>query len=154
MIHFNMMVPLWTIHLGIPHDYGNPHLWAEIIVGFEAIIVGVALNPLVDKLIICCFKIAIWGVPHGCTPKSSISTGFSLINHPFWGNPMYGNLHVEWCTLFSDAALIVGPWINVNLVGLSSILCLSSKLGDGSERRNRCDKNTRWQVRYRHWRQR
>ena len=27
------------------------------------------------------------------TPKSSILVGFSLINHPFWGTPILGNLH-------------------------------------------------------------
>ena len=25
------------------------------------------------------------------TPKSSISIGFSIINHPFWGSPIFGN---------------------------------------------------------------
>ena len=28
---------------------------------------------------------------HGGIPKSSISIGFSLINKPFWGTPIYGN---------------------------------------------------------------
>ena len=28
------------------------------------------------------------------TPKSSILMGFSLINHPFWGTPIYGNPHI------------------------------------------------------------
>ena len=28
---------------------------------------------------------------NGGTPKSSILIGFSLINHPFWGFPIYGN---------------------------------------------------------------
>ena len=27
------------------------------------------------------------------TPKSSISIGFSIINHPFWGTPIFGNTH-------------------------------------------------------------
>ena len=27
------------------------------------------------------------------TPKSSILIGFSVINHPFWGTPMFGNTH-------------------------------------------------------------
>ena len=26
------------------------------------------------------------------TPKSSILIGFSIINHPFWGTPIFGNL--------------------------------------------------------------
>ena len=27
----------------------------------------------------------------GFPPKSSISIGFSIINHPFWGTPIFGN---------------------------------------------------------------
>ncbi len=30
------------------------------------------------------------------TPKSSILIGFSLINHPFWGTPIFGNTHINW----------------------------------------------------------
>ena len=31
----------------------------------------------------------------GGPPKSSISIGFSIINHPFWGpTPIFGNTHV------------------------------------------------------------
>ena len=28
------------------------------------------------------------------TPKSSILIGFSIINHPFWGTPIFGNPHI------------------------------------------------------------
>ena len=28
------------------------------------------------------------------TPKSSTLIGFSIINHPFWGTPVFGNIHV------------------------------------------------------------
>ena len=28
------------------------------------------------------------------TPKSSILMGFSIINHPFWGIPIFGNTHI------------------------------------------------------------
>ena len=28
------------------------------------------------------------------TPKSSILIGFSIINHPFWGTPIFGNNHM------------------------------------------------------------
>ena len=28
------------------------------------------------------------------TPKSSVLIGFSIINHPFWGTPIFGNTHV------------------------------------------------------------
>ena len=29
------------------------------------------------------------------TPKSSILIGFSIINHPFWGIPIFRNIHLE-----------------------------------------------------------
>ena len=29
----------------------------------------------------------------GFSPKSSILIGFSIINHPFWGTPIFGNTH-------------------------------------------------------------
>ena len=31
------------------------------------------------------------------TPKSSILIGFSTINHPFWGTPIFGNTHIHQC---------------------------------------------------------
>ena len=31
---------------------------------------------------------------NGGTPKSSILIGFSIINHPFWGSPNFGNNHI------------------------------------------------------------
>ena len=30
----------------------------------------------------------------GASPKSSILIGFSIINHPFWDTPIFGNTHV------------------------------------------------------------
>ena len=36
------------------------------------------------------------------TPKSSILIGFSIINHPFWGTPIFGNTHM------------VVPWLRYN----------------------------------------
>ena len=38
------------------------------------------------------------------TPKSSILIGFSIINHPFWGTPIFGNPHIlsgQWFILTS-----------------------------------------------------
>ena len=29
------------------------------------------------------------------TPKSSILIGLSIINHPFWGTPIFGNTHID-----------------------------------------------------------
>ena len=28
------------------------------------------------------------------TPKSSILIGFSIINHPLWGTPIFGTTHI------------------------------------------------------------
>ena len=28
------------------------------------------------------------------TSKSSILIGFAIINHPFWGTPIFGNTHI------------------------------------------------------------
>ena len=33
------------------------------------------------------------------TPKSSILIGFSIINHPFWGTPFFGNTQILSCKL-------------------------------------------------------
>ncbi len=35
------------------------------------------------------------------TPKSSILIGFSIINHPFWGTPIFGNTHMGVCDILS-----------------------------------------------------
>ena len=39
------------------------------------------------------------------TPKSSILIGFSIINHPFWGTPVFGNTQI-----IEDQ--LVGGWTN------------------------------------------
>ena len=36
------------------------------------------------------------------TPKSSIVIGFSIINHTFWGTPIFGNTHLEILDNFWD----------------------------------------------------
>ena len=36
------------------------------------------------------------------TPKSSILIGFSIINHPFWGTPIFGNTHIWHDTGFAS----------------------------------------------------
>ena len=34
------------------------------------------------------------------TPKSSILIGFSIINHPFWGTPIFGNTHIFYIYIY------------------------------------------------------
>ena len=43
----------------------------------------------------------------GKPPKSSILIGFSIINHPFWGTPIFGNTHIYIYIHLSQ--LQVGP---------------------------------------------
>ena len=39
--------------------------------------------------------VVTWVFPKiGGTPKSSILIGFSIINHPFWDTPIFGNTHM------------------------------------------------------------
>ena len=38
------------------------------------------------------------------TPKSSILIGFSIINHPFWGTPIFGNPHINNRALVHNTA--------------------------------------------------
>ena len=58
-------------------------------------------------------RLVVWGYGHlgfqesqslsyGCfrkivvPPKSSILIGFSIINHPFWGTPIFGNTYMDF----------------------------------------------------------
>ena len=48
------------------------------------------------------------------TPKSSILTEFSIINHPFWGTPIFGNTHIackahtlQRCMCFSQSSFFL-----------------------------------------------
>ena len=36
----------------------------------------------------------IGGSENSSTPKTSILIRFSIINHPFWGTPIFGNIHI------------------------------------------------------------
>ena len=39
------------------------------------------------------------------TPKSSNLMGFSIINHPFWGTPIFGNTQLVLKDLFGSSLL-------------------------------------------------
>ena len=52
--------------------------------------------------------IHIWMFPKiGITPKSSILIGFSIINHPFWDTPIFGNTHIY--RLFPEMVVLWYP---------------------------------------------
>ena len=39
---------------------------------------------------------------NGGTPKSSILIGISIINHPFWGTPIFGNTQMSLVLIGKD----------------------------------------------------
>ena len=41
------------------------------------------------------------------TPKSSILIEFSIINHPFWGTPIFGNTHID---IISPKGIFIGAF--------------------------------------------
>ena len=47
------------------------------------------------------FHVSFWGCmdvsENSGTPQSSILKGFSIINHPFWGTPIFGNIRILPC---------------------------------------------------------
>ncbi len=56
----------------------------------------------------------------GGPPKSSILIGFSIINHPFWGTPIFGNIHMMICVSTLRIPNFCSPcfFINVDLLPL------------------------------------
>ena len=60
---------------------------------------------------------------HGI-PKSSILIGFSIINHPFWDTPIFGNTHI--------AQSKMGVIITLFCQGNEAIFCMRFRKGNKS----------------------
>ena len=63
--------------------------------------------------------LASWQTKMGVsgTPKSSILIGFCIINHPFWGTPIFGNTQM-WMTSYTgpyQALAILSSWSHVKI---------------------------------------
>ena len=58
------------------------------------------------------------------TPKSSILIGFSIINHPFWGTPIFGNTHICIYNNFGNLFLLKEKTGESNSRNFSSTLLL------------------------------
>ena len=56
---------------------------------------------------------------NGGTPKSSILVGFSLINQPFSGTPIYGNPHIAFRVFlaFPAGSRLLLIWLSESLSG-------------------------------------
>ena len=48
----------------------------------------------------------------GKPPKSSIFIGFSIINHPFWGTPIFGNTHIY---IYNYIRMFMYLFSNINM---------------------------------------
>ena len=57
------------------------------------------------------------------TPKSSILIGFSIINHPFWGTPIFGNTHMNSISGETEEGMAWLVWYFHLLDRLFWILC-------------------------------
>ena len=71
-----------------PHDF-SPISDPPDFEGLIGSMVGLH-NPVKQSLLSTCPLSVYMGVSlNGCIPKSSILIGFSIINHPFWGTPIF-----------------------------------------------------------------
>ena len=72
---------------------------------------------------------------NGGTPKSSILIGFSILNHPFWGTPIFGNTHMAYMVspCFTDLHYSL-KWLAGDYMarGASLLLCRVSWCGLGA----------------------
>ena len=59
------------------------------------------------------------------TPKSSSLIGFSIINHPFWGIPIFGNTHIVHVFNSKSTSAFVSMFLWI--CGLFFIYCRSSR---------------------------
>ncbi len=62
------------------------------------------------------FKLHLGVSKNRGTPKSSILIGFSIINHPFWGTPIFGNIHLDYISMdgrenVCEKLTKLQPWI-------------------------------------------
>ena len=58
------------------------------------------------------------------TPESSILIGFSILNHPFWGTPVFGNTHLYipcWSTKKCQNGMSEMELPNLSISSLSKI---------------------------------
>ena len=52
------------------------------------------MNPNLNYIYIYVYTLYMDVSENSGTPKSSILIGFSIINHLFWGTPIFGNTHI------------------------------------------------------------
>ena len=68
-------------------------IWVRIFFGFFPFRI-VGLSPIQVKGVGCFYDYDMGVSNNRGTPKSSILIGFSIINHPVWCTPIFGNIHI------------------------------------------------------------
>ena len=81
---------IWTIPFTAIRNkiYFPPHDWTIVLFDLSHIFLWRKLPAIIVHYDMGVSK-------NSGTPKSSILIGFSIINHPFWGTPIFGNTHIE-----------------------------------------------------------
>ena len=63
------------------------------------------------------------------TPKSSILIVFSIINHPFWGTSIFGNIHIVfWCIHLQISQVTPDPIPRFRFLGLRRFFASNEQL--------------------------
>ena len=81
------------------HEVGimdKAFIWSLSCTSSPIFSVSVMADPRKFRSFMFCYEALKWGFPKivGFPPKSSILIGISIINHPFWGTPIFGNTQV------------------------------------------------------------
>ena len=65
------------------------------------------------------------------TPKSSMLLGFSIINHPFWGTPIFGNIHLFQIPFYMSSFFLPVTLIQkIPEMCLKKMPCICSSSGE------------------------
>jgi len=68
------------------------------------------------------------------TPKSSILIGFSILNHPLWGTPIFGSTHI-WMTIpFLNAYVSKFPTHPKKSYSMKFTFLVGNSMGAGGKR--------------------
>ncbi len=105
MTIFENVLISFNIHISINHKNKNIsiyHIWSSEIHMITNILIqnapGSNLRWTKGKLLATLSHDLVKHTKNRGTPKSSILKGFSIINHPIWGTPIFGNTHTGWFT--------------------------------------------------------
>ena len=69
----------------------QPLIYHSLMRGFAG---SMTFSYYASQLEFDCFFLQMDVSENSGTPKSSILIGFSIINHPFWGTPIFGNTQI------------------------------------------------------------